>query len=158
VTTRPLHSSQQRPSFTGCALWPHFINRRPQIEQVCVKAMSWRSLLGDLRLSWRSSLSAYHDSQSQSKESLLLARHGRAPAAAAPLPKIKLTGSQALNSPESGPVTSCLEWRNFQHSATPSTPAVEDEDDDEFEDDWKVHQRSVQFGNRSPTVKPGSRW
>jgi hypothetical protein len=40
---------------------------------------------------------------------------------------------------------------------TPSTPAVEDEDDDEFEDDWKVHQRSVKTGNRSPTVKPGSR-
>ena len=70
---------------------------------------------------------------------------------------MKLTGSQALNSPESGPVTSCLEWRNFQHSATPSTPAVEDEDDDEFEDDRKVHQRSVQTGNRSPIVKPGSR-
>ena len=34
-------------------------------------------------------------------------------------PKIKLTGSRALNSPESGPMTSCLEWRNFQHSITP---------------------------------------
>ncbi len=53
-----------------------------------------QTLLEDLRLSCRSCLSAHPDSRASSQKSLLLARHGRAPAPSTPLPKIKLTASR----------------------------------------------------------------
>src|SRR4029077_9156008 len=54
-----------------------------------------QTLLEDLRLSRRSCLSAHHHLRASGQKSLLLARHGRAPSAPTPLPKIKLTGSRA---------------------------------------------------------------
>ena len=55
-----------------------------------------QTLLEDLRLSLRFSLSADHYPRASDQKSLLLARHGRAPSPSTPLPKIKLTGSPAL--------------------------------------------------------------
>jgi hypothetical protein len=70
-----------------------------ELHQPLVKSLTTRTgdrhqtLLEDVRLSRRSGLSAHHHSRASGQESLLLARHGRAPAAAPPLLRIKVAGS-----------------------------------------------------------------
>jgi hypothetical protein len=53
-----------------------------------------QTLLEDLRMSWRSGLSAHPHSRASGQKNLLLARHGRAPSPSTRLPKIKLTASR----------------------------------------------------------------
>jgi len=87
-----------------------------------------QTILGDLRLSWRSSLSTHHHSRASGQKSLLLACHGRAPSPSTPLLQIKVTGSRKplTRGKRSGDFLFRMqELLTLRHSIT---PAVEDED------------------------------